>query len=155
MLIHTINRVRLDSCLVKQVIFQPLDSDNIESNDEDYLFVVPTSRETRAGGRKSPPRRCPRNAWDLCRSSPRRRSPLASIDPHYFTVWGCNRTIFFTFSVGRFAERDQEDTPVEQVPPARSVLGQSDAVFQASESVPHGFRSSPSGPAWIFPAPIP
>ena len=39
------NRVRLDSCLVRHVTFEILDSDQ-EINDEDYLLVVPTGRET-------------------------------------------------------------------------------------------------------------
>ena len=76
--------------------------------------MVPTRRETRAGRREGASRRCSGNAWDLRRSSPRRRSPLAGIDSHRLKVWSRDRIIFCALPLDRLAERDQEDAPVGQ-----------------------------------------
>ena len=76
--------------------------------------MVPTRRETRAGGRESASRRCAGNAWDLRRSSPRRQSPLAGIASHRLTLWGRDGIVFCAFPLDRLAKRDQEDAPLGQ-----------------------------------------
>ena len=70
--------------------------------------------ENRAGGREGASRRRSGNAWDLRRSSPRRRSPLAGIDSYSLTLWSRDRIIFCALPLDRLAERDQEDAPVGQ-----------------------------------------
>ena len=111
--IHATTRMRPNSCLIRRTLFRVLDSDS-EISDEDCLFVVSTGRETRAGGREGASRRCSGNTWDLCRSFPRRRSPLASIDSDCLTLWSRDRTVLCTLPLDRLAEHKQEDAPVGQ-----------------------------------------
>jgi hypothetical protein len=162
MLIHDTNRVRPDSCLIRWALFGILDSDQ-EINDEDYLFMVPTRRESRAGGREGASRRCSGNAWDLRPSSPRCRSSLAGIDSPRSTPCRRDLIVFRTLPWGRhmflsICRKLRCHFPLEHLEqlvnpagfnlavrrhfidhvrqPARSVLRKSDAVFLAPESVP-------------------
>ena len=65
-----------------------------DTNDEDYLFVVPTRREIRAGRGEGASRRCSGNAWDLRPSSPQGSSSLADIDSCSRTLWRCSVIVF-------------------------------------------------------------
>jgi len=88
-----------------------LDGDQ-EINNEDCLFVVPTRRESRAGGREGSSRRCAGNAWNLRRSSPWCWSPLAGFESPSLTPWSPDRIVLFPLPLDRLAELDQEDAPV-------------------------------------------
>jgi len=62
-----------------------------DTNDEDYLLVVQTRREIRAGRREGASRWCSGNAWDLCPSSPQGSNSLAGIDSYRRTF--CRRGV--------------------------------------------------------------
>ena len=62
---------------------------------------------------------------------------MAGIDSHCLALWSRDRNIFYALPLDKLAERNQEDAPVGQAHPARSVLKEFGAVFLAPESVPH------------------
>ena len=161
--IHVTNRVRPNSCLIRRTSSGILNSDQ-EITDEDYLFMVPKRRESRAGGREGASRRCSGNAWDLHPSSPRCRGSLAGIDSHRRTLCRRNLIVFRTLPWDRrmfwsICRKLRSHFPLKHLEqlvnptgfnPAvrrhfieyvgqsvRSVLRKSDAVFLAPESVPH------------------